>query len=93
LALLELLIEQSKYYYPKYLGQFDTNSIIIFRNVEICKKLIFSKSKNIVKDNPEYLGIFVEMNFSKLINYSINGHVLKWPRYYGTTMDVTHNCS
>jgi hypothetical protein len=24
---------------------------------------------------------FVEMNVSKLVNYS-NGHVLKWPRYY-----------
>jgi hypothetical protein len=36
-------------------------------------KIISSKSKNIVKNNSEYLGIlipFVEMNFSKLINYS-----------------------
>jgi hypothetical protein len=27
---------------------------------------------------------FVEMKISKLIHYS-NGHVLKWPRYYGST--------
>jgi hypothetical protein len=34
-------------------------------------KIIFSKSKNIVKKNSEYLGIFhfVVMNVSKLINH------------------------
>ncbi len=44
---------------------------------------ISSNSKDIVKENNEYLGniSFVEMDISKLINYS-NGHVLKWPRYY-----------
>jgi hypothetical protein len=32
-------------------------------------EIIFSKSKNIVKENSEYLGIpFVERNVSKLIN-------------------------
>jgi hypothetical protein len=33
-------------------------------------KIISSKSKNIVKENSEYIGIFhfVEMNVSKLIN-------------------------
>jgi len=35
-------------------------------------KTISSKSKNIVKENNEYLGIFhlMKMNFSKSINYS-----------------------
>jgi accessory colonization factor AcfC len=62
------------------MGQFDTNSII-FRNVEI-----FKKNKNkikcqrfifFLKGNKEFDEIFqnisfVEMEFSKLINYSTN---------------------
>jgi hypothetical protein len=40
-----------------YLGQFNTK-YIIFRNVEIFK-IISSESKNIVKDNSKYLGIFI----------------------------------
>jgi hypothetical protein len=42
---------------PYYLGQFNTKLNIVFRNVEIFK-IISSKSKHIVKDNSEYLGIF-----------------------------------
>jgi hypothetical protein len=40
--------------------------------LKVSKKIKFSKSKNIVKDNKEYLGNipFVEMIFSKLMNYS-----------------------
>jgi hypothetical protein len=45
--------------------------IFIFKNVS---KFTSSKSRNIVKENSEYLGIFhlFEMNFSKLINYLTN---------------------
>jgi hypothetical protein len=37
-------------------------------------KIIFSYSKNSLKDNNEYLGNvpFVEMNLSKLIDYSMD---------------------
>jgi hypothetical protein len=44
---------------------------ILFSEMLKFSKIIFSKSKNIVKKNSEYLGIFhfVEMNVSKLINY------------------------
>jgi hypothetical protein len=57
----EYSLSSSKYEYPKNLGQFDTN-YVIFRNAEIFQIISF-KSKNIVKDNSEYLGIF---------------HLLKW---------------
>jgi len=38
---------------------------IIFKNVEIFKKLFLPNQKDIVKENSEYLGIFpfVEINF------------------------------
>jgi len=52
---------------------------------EIFKFYFFQIKKNIVKENSEYLRIltpFVEMNVSKLINYSFDEHVLKSPRYY-----------
>jgi hypothetical protein len=42
--------------------------------LKFSKIIFFSKSKNIVKDNSEYLGniSFVEMKISKLINYSMD---------------------
>jgi hypothetical protein len=45
-----------------------TNLTLIILFSEKISKIIFSKSKNIVKDNSEYL--FSEMKNSKLINYS-----------------------
>ncbi len=59
-------------YYPSTLA--NSTLIILFSEMLKISKIISSKSKNIVKDNSEYLGIFyfVEMNFSKLINYSMN---------------------
>jgi len=46
--------------------------IILFSEMLKFSKIISSKSKNIVKDNSEYLGIFHLLKgfFSKLINYS-----------------------
>jgi hypothetical protein len=41
--------------------------IILFSEMLKFSKLIFSKSKNVLKGNREYLKIFVEMNVSKLI--------------------------
>jgi hypothetical protein len=47
-----------------YLGQFDTN-YIIFRIVEIFKKIISSKSKNIVKDISESFDQRYPQNFAQ----------------------------
>jgi hypothetical protein len=49
--------------YPSVPWTNSTLIILFFRNVEIFFQIISSKSKNIVKDNGEYLGIF---------------HLLKW---------------
>ncbi len=47
--------------------------IILFSKMLKFSNFISSKSKNIVKENNEYLRIFLfEMNVSKLINYSMN---------------------
>jgi len=54
----------------KFIGQFDIN-YIIFRNVEKFKNYFVPKSKDIVKENNEYLGIFhlMKWKISNLINY------------------------
>jgi hypothetical protein len=57
--------------YPSTLA--NSTLIILFSELlKFSKLIISSKSKNIVRHISEYLGIFlfVEMNFSKLINYS-----------------------
>jgi hypothetical protein len=53
--------ENGHFYY--YLSTLVNLTLII-----LISKIISSKSKNIVKENSEYLGIF---------------HLLKWPWYYG----------
>jgi hypothetical protein len=53
-------------------AQFDT-LIILFSEILKISKIVSSKSKNIVKENRIFKNIpFVEMNVSKLINYSTN---------------------
>ncbi len=54
------------HYYPSTLA--NSTLIILFTKMLKFSKDISSKSKNIVKENSEYLGI--EMKISKLINYS-----------------------
>jgi hypothetical protein len=65
---LAVFSDQGNYYPSKYLGQFDIN-YIIFRIVEIFKKLFLQNQKNIVKDNTDFLKIpFVDNNENFKIN-------------------------
>jgi hypothetical protein len=56
--------------------------IILFSEMLKISKIISSKSKNILKENSEYLRIFHIFNECFKINQIFGGHVLKWPRYY-----------
>ncbi len=70
------------HYYPSTLA--NSTLIILFTKMLKFSKDISSKSKNIVKENSEYLGI--EMKISKLINYSKD---MCW-NGQGTTVITNH---
>ncbi len=63
---------QRLYYYPSTLANANSSLSTLFSEMLKFSNFISSKSKDIVKENNEYLGniSFVEMDIPKLINYS-----------------------
>jgi hypothetical protein len=65
------------------LGQFHTNHII-FRNVDIFKKNLFTRKNKIPKENKSSDEIFENISLVieilKSIDYLSDKHVSKWPR-------------